>query len=87
MYEVTIDGVTSQIPDENVIWVRFKKESGAWVKANEDEAEAVAVNSEIYNLEGHNLVTVPKVIPAEDGTENMVTVDYTPTIIKISKIQ
>ena len=87
MYEVTIDGVTSQVPDENVVWVRFKQESGAWVKTTEDKAEAVAVNSEIYNLEGHNLVTVPKAFPATDGSENMITVDYTPTIIKISKVQ
>ena len=86
MYEVTIDGVTSNVPDENVRWVRFKKESGAWVQTTEDKAEAVAVNSEIYNLEGHNLVTVPKVFPSGDNTENLVTEQYTPTIIQITKI-
>ena len=85
MYEVIIDGTTKNISEENLIWVRLKSESGAWIKTTEDKAEAVAINGEIYNLEGYNLVTIPKAIPS-DNPENTVILNYTPAIVKITKV-
>lgn len=44
-------------------YVRIKEESGAWVEAEEKDAEAIAINGELYNLIGKNTVAdAPQVV-------------------------
>ena len=49
MFQITVDNkifYTSTAPN----YVKKKLESGAWIKSTKDDAEAVAVLGEIYNL-------------------------------------
>lgn len=56
MYKILHDGEVIAIVDD-VRYVRKKASTGCWIQAHdEDDAEAIALNGDIYSIEGKTLV-------------------------------